>query len=267
MKICSKCSTQVSDDLQFCPNCGNNLDSGVQMNNNEVETQQPIQTAQPTQTVVGSPSTNNINYKLVIAIMAGVIVVCVILALIFGLKLFGGKDTKSNENTEPNSSEITPTEDKNVITYNGFEFTLPDGYKKVETDNGMLEIDNGEYIITLGINNQSFKSAVNNITNRLKIDVSRFVVRADGHNYVWIPTPGLDGNPNHVVVGYCYEYGEEYVFTGSFANVALTDPGEAGFNVLKSFVSTAKKNSSFSANDSEGSSADESYDKAMESIS
>ena len=247
MKICSKCSTQVSDDLQFCPNCGNSLDSGVQMNNNEAETQQPVQTAQPTQTVVGSPSTNNINYKLIIAIMAGVIVVCVILALIFGLKLFGGKDTKSNENTEPNSSEITPTEDKNVITYNGFEFTLPDGYKKVETDNGMLEIDNGEYNITLGINNQRFESAV--------------------HNYVWIPTPGLDGNPNHVVVGYCYEYGEEYVFTGSFANVALTDPGEAGFNVLKSFVSTAKKNSSFSANDSEGSSADESYDKAMESIS
>ena len=60
MKVCSKCNSQVNDDLQFCPNCGSSLDSGVQMNNNATETQQPMPEAQA---VVEAPAKKSKMYR------------------------------------------------------------------------------------------------------------------------------------------------------------------------------------------------------------
>lgn len=273
MKVCSKCNTQVNDDLQFCPNCGNSLEVAPQGNINTQGVQQdmiesqPVQPAQPTQPMVEAPVANKTNYKLIISILAGVVVICTIIAVIFGLKLFDSKGSNSNENNEPNTPATTPKEDKNVVTYGGFDFTIPEGYKKIDTENGNLFItDDSTLTLSLAIAKGSFEESVKYFVSKFKANESDVVREIDGDKYVWMLVPISENDPNKVARAFCYEYGDGYLFTGAVGTMTITDPGEDGFNLLKTLVSSAKKNSSFSGGDNEEALLEDNINKSLENI-
>mgnify|MGYP002518796981 CR=1 FL=1 len=67
-------------------------------------------------------------------------------------------------------------------------------------------------------------------------------------------------------LAYCYEYGDGYLFTGAVGTMTITDPGEDGFNLLKTLVSSAKKNSSFSGGDNEEALLEDNINKSLENI-
>ena len=243
MKVCSKCNSQVNDDLQFCPNCGSSLDSGVQMNNNATETQQPMQDAQA---VVEAPTKNKTNYKLIISILAGVVVLCAIIAVVFGLKLFDSKETNSN-NTSNETPEVTPEEKSNIVSLGGFDFTIPDGFE-YNVNNDVLVIKGEKAAFSLEVIGVSFENMLKIYASRLGAGAEKMVRSEGGHQYAWIPviTP-QDGN----VLYYGYGYGDSVSFAGKVMNADRSVPGEEAFSVIVNVLTSSQRSATFSPDEEE----------------
>lgn len=161
---CKKCNAILTENDQFCKNCGTPV-NGVNTQQNQMENQQLMNQnyGQPMQQTYG----NSINYnhppqkvntaKYVVFAIFGVVAIIVIVVLI---AIFARNNNSSNLPGGSSNSGITQTEGSKAtykVNFKGFEFSIPDNLLYQE-DSGVLMIgdEEGTWMAQIEIEEGSF---------------------------------------------------------------------------------------------------------------
>lgn len=266
MKVCSKCNSQVADDLSFCPSCGNKMDGGVEPSiepNNApapaAPSVEPVQSA-PETPVQSAPETPAQQANAPVAAPAGgnggkvaiIIVLVVVVLLLLGVCVFFAiKALGSNgESGEPTSGEVGPStvsDAKNSAKYNGFEFTLPDGYQTEEDAKYGIMIYNDNLAFSiLEDSTNSFNDYYNEFAAEYPTQADKLVSEVGGHKYILI---ALTDEAGETFGEYIYDSNEGYLFVGILMNSSFTTPTTDELNILHGVLTSAKRSSSFAPGD------------------
>lgn len=261
MKVCSKCNGQVADELSFCPNCGNKLDEGVQANPGispvtETPAVAPMDTPaqQPSQVQtapVGQQAGNKGGKTAIIIVLVVVVVLLIALCLVFGLKALKSNsgDTSNAGGNDVENVESTTADAKNEVSYNGFKFTVPDGYTTEEdSDYGLKFLSDNLVFSVLVDSTNSFNDYYNEFAAAYPTQADKLIQEFDGRKYVLIIL--TDETTGQSILQYVYESNEGYLFVGILGNATLSYPTDAEFNVLHGVLTGSKRNSTFAPGDS-----------------
>lgn len=265
MKVCSKCNNQVADDLSFCPSCGNKMDGGVgpsiEQNNAPAPAAPAVEPVQSTPETpvqqanapVAAPAGGNGGKVAIIIVLVVVVLLLLGVCVFFGIKALGS----SGGNGESTSGEVGPStvsDAKNTAKYNGFEFTLPDGYQTEEDPKyGMMVYnDNSAFSIMVDSTN-TFNDYYTAFAAEYPTQADKLIVENGGHKYILI---ALTDEAGETFGQYIYDSNEGYLFVGIIMNSSFTTPTADELNVLHGVLTSAKRNSTFAPGDEDDSGKD-----------
>ncbi len=261
MKVCSKCNSQVADDLSFCPSCGNKMDEGVgpsiEQNNAPAPSApavEPVQSApetpvQQANAPVAAPAGGNGGGKVAIIIVLVVVVLLLLgVCVFFGIKALGSNGNGGNGSTP--AGEVGPStvsDAKNTAKYNGFEFTLPDGYETEEDPKyGIMIFNDNLAFSIMEDSTNTFNDYYNAFAAEYPTQADKLVVENGGHKYILI---ALTDEAGETFGQYIYDSNEGYLFVGILMNSSFTTPTADELNVLHGVLTSAKRNSTFAPGD------------------
>lgn len=144
---CKKCGFQLTENDQFCKNCGTPVNSTSVQNNNEGLENQNTQTYTQQQSVSQQPMNNysqpamqqpswtsgynaqpinqtpkNSNTKFIII---GIIVAVAIVGIIVAISAFGGNKSNNSGTNNGGSSVVNNSNSSYTVKFNGFTFKIP----------------------------------------------------------------------------------------------------------------------------------------------
>lgn len=144
---CKKCGFQLTENDQFCKNCGTPVNSTSVQNNNEGLENQNTQTYTQQQSVSQQPMSNyngpamqqpswtsgynaqpinqapkNSNTKFIII---GIIVAVAIVGIIVAISAFGGNKSNNSGTNNGGSSVVNNSNSSYTVKFNGFTFKIP----------------------------------------------------------------------------------------------------------------------------------------------
>lgn len=144
---CKKCGFQLTENDQFCKNCGTPVNSTSVQNNNEGLENQNTQTYTQQQSVSQQPMNNysqpamqqpswtsgynaqpinqapkNSNTKFIII---GIIVAVAIVGIIVAISAFGGNKSHNSGTNNGGSSVVNNSNSSYTVKFNGFTFKIP----------------------------------------------------------------------------------------------------------------------------------------------
>ena len=144
---CKKCGFQLTENDQFCKNCGTPVNSTSVQNNNEGLENQNTQTYTQQQSVSQQPMNNysqpamqqpswtsgynaqpinqapkNSNTKFIII---GIIVAVAIVVIIVAISAFGGNKSNNSGTNNGGSSVVNNSNSSYTVKFNGFTFKIP----------------------------------------------------------------------------------------------------------------------------------------------
>lgn len=144
---CKKCGFQLTENDQFCKNCGTPVNSTSVQNNNEGLENQNTQTYTQQQNVSQQPMNNysqpamqqpswtsgynaqpinqapkNSNTKFIII---GIIVAVAIVGIIVAISAFGGNKSNNSGTNNGGSSVVNNSNSSYTVKFNGFTFKIP----------------------------------------------------------------------------------------------------------------------------------------------
>ncbi len=130
---CKKCGFQLTENDQFCKNCGAPVNNTSVQNNNEILSGQMTQTytqpamQQPSwtsgynaQPISQNPKNSNTKF-----IIIGIIVAVAIVGIIVAISAFGGNKLNNSGGNNGGSSVVNNSNSSYTVKFNGFTFKIP----------------------------------------------------------------------------------------------------------------------------------------------
>ena len=290
MKVCSKCNNQVSDELSFCPSCGNKLDEGNQAPS--VENVQPTiepsispvpdapaaptapeapatpeapavapveaPAAQPTPeqstsvqpAPVQQPAGNKGGKTVLIIVLAVVVVLLIVLCVVFGLKALGSKSDDGGNTGGGDVEDVEPSgvsDAANTASYNGYKFTVPDGFTTEEDAKfGLKFLSSSLVFSVLEDSTNTFTDYYNAFVAEYPTEADKLVQELEGHKYILLLITDANGDS---AVQYVYDSNEGFLFSGILGNASLSRPTSEELETLHNVLTSAKRSSSFAPGD------------------
>ncbi len=187
---------------------------------------------------------------LLIAILAVVIIIGIILIVVLG------KDKEASNTTTTNDTNTTPdtvgTVTKNTIAFDGYTFTIPDGYEATEDAKYGLVIENSmtAFIMKLDhyYNYDSYKEMLLKKYPEIGSDIE---VELQGRKYLLVAYKADDNT--YEGTSYVTELSKTECAVGGVTKADGSLPPESDFAILSKIINSATENgdSSFAAKDSD----------------
>ncbi len=174
---------------------------------------------------------------LLIAILVAVIIIGIILIIVLG------RDKESPTTTGDNSTTIPDTVGtvtKNTVTFDGYTFTIPDGYETEESDEVGLVIANYDTAYTILIDHYN---DYNSYKTKLKLKyptiASDLEVTLSGRKYLLVSYKKENGL--YEGTAYVTNMNDKESVIGAVLKIDGSLPPESDFDVLSQVIDSAKE--------------------------
>lgn len=204
------------------------------------EPQPQIVSTQPV-AATGDGQKNNKTMILIIALVVVAIVAVAAYFLLFGnsSESNSGADNSGN-NSGNNPTEVSTTKE-NTVSYGGFNFEIPDGYRTEEDDEYGLIIGNSTTAFTIAVDYtnkyDAYKTA---LTTEYPDQAKDMVATIDGREYLALILTDEDGSQ---LTEYVTKASDSSAFVGIVAREDFTAPTTTEFSVLTKILDSATQGS------------------------
>ena len=214
--------------------------------------------AQPTPEQPGSaqpvpaqqPAGNKGGKTILIIVLAVVVVLLIVLCVVFGLKALGSKSDDGGNTSGGEVEDVEPStvsDAANTASYNGYKFTVPDGFTTEEDAKYGLKFLSSTLVFSvLEDSTNTFTDYYNAFVAEYPSEADRLVQELEGHKYILLLITDTNGDS---AVQYVYDSNEGFIFSGILGNSTLSRPTDEELVTLHKVLTSAKRSSSFAPGD------------------
>lgn len=229
------------------------VDAPVQQTTFEQQTPEQPTPEQPSSVQpapVQQPAGNKGGKTILIIVLAVVVVLLIVLCVVFGLKALGSKSDDGGNTGNGDIEDVEPSgvsDAANTASYNGYNFTVPDGFTTEEDAKyGLKFLSSSLVFSVLEDSTNTFTDYYNAFVAEYPSEADKLVQELEGHKYILLLITDTNGDS---AVQYVYDSNEGFLFSGILGNASLSRPTAEELTTLHKVLTSAKRSSSFAPGD------------------